>query len=165
MAIDVDHLVEERVGRGSKKLDYIPWVEAQLLLEEHFPTFEVCFVMDGNRPYHKDETGFFVSTYIQDTETGLETSPMFYPVMDNNHSAVAEPNMNQINTALWRASVKVIAITTGIGLGVFRRLKEDVPTPHSEPTPFTPKAEPEYAAPASNGNGNFKRPQFGKKVS
>jgi len=171
MQVPVEHLVEERQGRGRKHLDYLPWVEAQLLLEEYFPTFEVNFVLSAEGvPYFKDETGYYVLAFILDTESGLETPAMFYPVMDNNHGPVSQPSMNQINMALWRASVKVIAVTTGIGLSIFRRLKEDVPDEQPAYEPKRGKQQQdewnaEDLAPQSAPQSNGKKMQFGRKVS
>lgn len=164
MEVDVSRFVEERVGRGRKTLDYIPWVEAQLMLEEFLPTLEVRFVeSERGKPFFVTEQGAYILVYLFCVERGCKTYPMFYPVMDNSHGPVQEPDMNQINTSLWRASVKCIAVQTGLGLSVFRKLQEDLPPSlEKAPTRESWSEEEELPTPAK------KKPLglgLGKKLS
>jgi hypothetical protein len=117
MAIDVSHLTEVRQG-----LDYLPWAEALLLLNEHFPGYFV----DVN--VAKDENGYaHIDAWLVDGESQSISNTLYFPVMDYRHKACENPTPVDINNAIMRATVKVIAIETGIGLSLYRRYKEDIP--------------------------------------
>lgn len=127
MAIDVEHLTEVRQG-----LDYLPWVEALLLLNEHFPNlvvdYDIVDMVVENKAGYKS-----ITAKLTDVTSQESTRELFFPVMDYKHKAQPNPDVVDINNAIMRASVKVIAIETGIGLSLFRKYKEDIPeTPKKE---------------------------------
>lgn len=120
MAIDVMPLTEVRQG-----LDYLPWVEALLLLNEHFPDLVVDYdiiseEVDGVTYKH-------IVARLVDIKNNNSSNTLYFPVMDYKHKAKANPDVVDVNNAIMRASVKVIAIETGIGLSLFRKYKEDIP--------------------------------------
>jgi len=134
MQIDVTNLIEKRQG-----LDYLPWCEAQILLAEHFPNLAVAYEMNPTSlpgdSYVKlspwfdyGDKGYAVYPYLFDHQSGKRTPPMFYPVMDFKHKSHLNPTVCDFNNAMHRAAVKCIAIYTFLGIEVYRKTKEDVPS-------------------------------------
>lgn len=68
-----------------------------------------------------DNRGFIIKPYILDTETGLRTIAMHYPLMDSSNNAVFNPETRDNNDNIQRAYVKAIAVYLGIGLRLYSR--------------------------------------------
>jgi Protein of unknown function (DUF1071) len=152
LEIVVDHLLEKRNG-----LDYLPWAEAQILLESNLPGirvgYETCRRGGINEQdpiytlvpwFDYGQLGCAVYAYLYEELTGKRTPPIYFPVMDYKHKAHPNPTVCDINNSLQRAAVKAIALNTWIGLNVFRKSKEDVPQEVAE----APKGEPMLVQPA-----------------
>ena len=123
MALDVSHLAETRLG-----LVYLPWAEAELLLREHFPTLKV----DSEIVQYKmgDVTYVMVEASLVDVSTGKRTYPEHFPIMDGSgrRQSIPNPGTRDISDAIKRAGVKLIARETGIGLNLYRKEKDDLPS-------------------------------------
>ena len=123
MALDLTGKIEQRLG-----LDYLAWADAELLLREHFPTFKVEQTLET---VMRGEVAYVgVYSCIVDTETGKKTPSELFPVMDGSRARadIPNPGMRPISDAMKRAAVKVIARETGIGLPLYLKEKEDVPS-------------------------------------
>lgn len=109
--VDVSKYVEKRGG-----LDYISWSAAIILLKQHFPDLLVEAI-----PYKRLEgvSGFLVEARVTRASDGESTPYMVFPVYDYKHKALLEPTTADVSNAIQRATVKVIAQTTGIGLKLY----------------------------------------------
>ncbi len=158
MAIDVTGLAETRMG-----LTYLPWAEAELLLRQYFPTYkvvtEVSHWMVGETRYCA------IEAKIVDCVTGVATLPEYFPVMDNGKQRLAKPNPTprDISDSIKRASVKVIARETGIGLSLYRKEKDDLPESQFHPAPSIGYA-PEASSTAPASDAPKSRLNFSKKL-
>lgn len=161
MAIDVSALAETRLG-----LTYLPWAEAELLLRQYFPTFKVTTKVEWMQSGENAHAA--IKAKIVDCVTGDCTLEEYFPVMDNGKQRLskASPTPRDISDSIKRASVKVIARETGIGLSLYRKEKDDLPE-----VGFTPTFNPNTASQVSD-EGNLrgvsepspKRYSFGKKL-
>ena len=154
-----DHI---EVKGGSFQARYISWAIAQKLLRERHPTLSVDFEKgEGGQPFHLLNDNIYLLPFLTDGEK--RTPSIFFPVMNNKFAAIANPCATEVNRAFQRATAKVIAVYTGLGLSLFTNEDledlEDGPTP----APVQPKAAPK----ANNADGekldweNMKVP-FGK---
>lgn len=150
--IDVSPIVEirekkDKHGRVVARLSYVPWIEARILLETHFPGVEVAYEMfprergTGDPTPHLvpwadyGNTGAAVYPYLVEVATGKRTMPLFFPVMDFRHNSAIDPTATDINTALQRAAAKCVAVQTWIGISVYRRENDDIPPEETEIVP------------------------------
>ena len=68
-----------------------------------------------------DNRGLIIKPYLLDTETGLRTASLHYPLMDSSNNSIFNPDARDINDNIQRAYVKVIAVASGIGLRLYSR--------------------------------------------
>lgn len=81
-------------------------------------------IADYSDQLYYDNRGVAVMPYLVDVSTGLRTPSLLFPVMSNTNDAVYNPDIRDINDSCMRASVKVVALHTGLALRLFTR--EDV---------------------------------------
>lgn len=124
MKMDTARFIEKRGG-----LDYLPWVEARLLLDENFPGYVTSTVVH----WESNGSAYVVAKLFNELDEQVG-SELYFPVMDYKHKAIMNPDTRQISDAIMRAMVKVIAIETGIGLELFRKEKEGLPEESEAPT-------------------------------
>lgn len=74
-----------------------------------------------------DNRGLVLKPHIVDSETGLRTPSIYFPVMSNTMSAVFNSDSRELTDNIQRAFVKVIAVQTGLGLRLYSR--EQLPKP------------------------------------
>lgn len=126
----------DKNGKVSASLTYVPWIEARMLLEKHFPNLKVDFetfpMVSNNHTYSVPwcdcgEMGLCLFPYIKDVVSGKRTPSIFYPVMDYVHKAQLSPTVVDINNSIQRASSKVIALETWIGISVYQKIDESIP--------------------------------------
>lgn len=133
---------------GSFQARYISWAIAQKLLRERHPTLSVDFEKgEGGQPLHRLNDNIFLLPFLTDGEK--RTPAIFFPVMDNRFGPIANPCVTEVNRAFQRATAKVIAVYTGLGLSLFTNedLEDLEETPG--PGPVQPKAAPK----ANNADG------------
>tara|TARA_R110000772_G_scaffold79867_6_gene170792 strand:+ start:3948 stop:4727 length:780 start_codon:yes stop_codon:yes gene_type:complete len=125
---------------GSFQAKYISWAIAQKLLRERHPTLSVDFEKgEGGQPLHLLNDNIFLLPFLTDGEK--RTPAIFFPVMDNKFNAITNPCATQVNRAFQRATAKVIAVYTGLGLSLFTNEDlEDLEDP--TPRPVQTKAAP-----------------------
>ena len=103
---------------GSFQARYISWAIAQKLLRERHPTLSVDFEKgEGGQPFHLLNDNIYLLPFLTDGEK--RTPSIFFPVMDNRFAAIANPCATEVNRAFQRATAKVIAVYTGLGLSLF----------------------------------------------
>lgn len=68
-----------------------------------------------------DNRGLIIKPYLLDTETGLRTTSLHYPLMDSSNNAIYNPDARDINDNIQRAYVKAIAVYSAIGLRLYSR--------------------------------------------
>jgi|SRR4028119_1317352 Protein of unknown function (DUF1071). len=68
-----------------------------------------------------DNSGYYLKPYLVDSETGLRTPYLFFPLMDYNNDPIYQADSRDISDNIQRALVKCIAYYTGIGLLVYTR--------------------------------------------
>mgnify|MGYP003433888297 FL=1 len=68
-----------------------------------------------------DNRGLIIKPYLLDTETGLRTASLHYPLMDSSNNSIFNPDARDINDNIQRAYVKVIAVASGLGLRLYSR--------------------------------------------
>lgn len=68
-----------------------------------------------------DNSGYYLKPYLVDSETGLKTPYLFFPLMDYNNDPIYQADSRDISDNIQRALVKCIAYYTGIGLLVYTR--------------------------------------------
>lgn len=116
---------------GSFQARYISWAIAQKLLRERHPELSVDFEKGEGQPFHLLNDNIFLLPFLTDGEK--RTPSIFFPVMDNKFAAIANPCATQVNRAFQRATAKVIAVYTGLGLSLFTN--EDLEDLEDGPTP------------------------------
>lgn len=106
-------------------LNYVPWLESLLFLNEHFPELQVDYCV-----YRDDENcNYYIYVRLVHSDNSgnlLGTVPMFFPVMDYSYNSLPNPGGKEINTAIQRATAKLIAIELGYGIHLYRRNQEDL---------------------------------------
>ena len=103
---------------GSFQARYISWAIAQKLLRERHPTISVDFEKgEEGQPFHRLNDNIFLLPFLTDGEK--RTPAIFFPVMDNRFGPIANPCVTDVNRAFQRATAKVIAVYTGLGLSLF----------------------------------------------
>jgi len=68
-----------------------------------------------------DNSGYYLKPYLVDSETGLRTPYLFFPLMDYNNDPIYQADSRDISDNIQRALVKCIAYYTGIGLLLYTR--------------------------------------------
>lgn len=68
-----------------------------------------------------NNSGIILKPYLVDKDTGLRTPSLFFPLMNNTNDPVYQADSRDINDNIQRATVKVIAYYTGVGLLVYTR--------------------------------------------
>jgi len=94
-----------------------------LLLREHFPLLSVEFDEIKVTP-----AGCILRCWLYDNESGLKSNSMYYAVQGTpfqGWAALEEPSSRNITDSMVRATVKLIAFETGIGLDLFIKFPED----------------------------------------
>jgi hypothetical protein len=135
----IGELIETR--GGSFKASYLSWAHATRLLKERHPNLSVKLQTENGSPIHNHANQAFVLASVVDLESKLETPPILFPVMDNRFDPIENPSIMDINYACQRATAKVIAVVTGIGLKLYAG--EDIPPATGEGhMPSTPKPNP-----------------------
>ena len=119
-SMEIGQYVETR--GGSFRASYLSWAHATKFMKERHPSLHVAYT--GHNMTDAGEA--FVTVKIQCLETERETPEMFFPVMDNKFDAAKNPTVTDINYAVQRATAKIIAVVTGIGLPLYAG--EDIPT-------------------------------------
>ena len=138
--LDVSRYIETK-GNGKFNAKYISWASAQMLLKTHHPDLSVDFEKkDGNPIFaHGDQS--YVLAFLTDGEK--RTPSVFYPVWDNQFKPISDASVWDANNSFQRATAKVIALETGLGLccyvgedldGVSPQPRQDTPPPTAAPT-------------------------------
>lgn len=127
--LPIGEFVEQR--GGSFKASYLSWAHAVRLMKERHPELavEVISMTDGKPTFTYGHEGF-VMIRIANLETGAVSPPHFYPVMDNKFNSIEKPHITDYNYAIQRATARVIAVHTGIGLKLYAG--EDIPSDSAE---------------------------------
>lgn len=123
LKLDISDKVEKRPS-GSFDATYLSWPHAQAMLREKHEGVAVEFEKnsDGSPVFtHGDYA--FLQPYLTDGKT--RTPSIIFPVMDYAFNPVANPDACVINKCAQRATVKCIAVYTGIGLNCY--IGEDLP--------------------------------------
>ena len=121
------------VKGGSFQARYISWAIAQKLLREKHPTLSVDFerAASGDILHHLGDN-IYLLPFLTNGEN--RTPAIFFPVMDNRFSAISSPCVMAVNKAFQRATAKVIAVYTGLGLSLFTNEDlEDLEEPVNHP--------------------------------
>ena len=121
--LPIGDLIETRGGSFNAR--YLSWTYATKLMRERHPTFAVKIHTNNGTPVFEFKNQAFVMVSITDAEKGIETPPIFFPCMDNRFDPLENPSVVDINYAVQRATAKVVAVYTGIGLPCYTN--EDVP--------------------------------------
>lgn len=116
--LPIGNLVENR--GGSFNASYLSWAHAINLMKQRHPNLAV----QTNHKKHGDQAYVLASIVCMDTQ--ITTPPIYFPVMDNRFEPIDNPSVTDINYACQRATAKVIAVHTGIGLKLYAG--EDIPT-------------------------------------
>ena len=128
--VSLDGLVEKRKGRFDAT--YLSWPTCVRLLREHHGDLFVDFErdQDGSMVFGVEgDAGYllpFLGRYDEDNQVLYRTPPVFFPLMSKSHESLTFASGREINDNMMRASVKAVAIHTGLGLKVFEG--EDIPT-------------------------------------
>lgn len=117
--IDVAPFVEHiQIGSG-KKLSYVPWHKAWLLVKRVFPAATYCHGEDIHHPDGTMEVEVYVYFHGEQNEgPDLFRTYARLPVMDNRFNAIANPNARDINDNRQRCLVKALAFA-GLGLSLW----------------------------------------------
>jgi hypothetical protein len=128
--LPIGEFVEQR--GGSFKASYLSWAHAVRLMKERHPELavEVLTMTDTAKPTFTYGNEGFVMIRITNLETGAVSPPHFYPVMDNKFNSIEKPHITDYNYAIQRATARVIAVHTGIGLKLYAG--EDIPNDGAE---------------------------------
>lgn len=119
--------------------NYLSWAYALKHLKISYPEARVRVYKypdpNGNLivPYLRTKNGTYVTVrlYLDRLDLKEDIYEEFtHPVLDYRNKPILEPTSFQINTSIQRATAKVIAIGTGIGLSLYAN--EDLP-PEIEP--------------------------------
>lgn len=108
--------------------DYIRNAYLPLLMQKYLPGYRITFnesMATGSYLHLLPDGSGFVELYLTSPEGG-STGVMFYPVMDNppKFAAIINPNSRDVNDAMARAGVKLVAYSTGLGLKLYTREAE-----------------------------------------
>lgn len=112
------HSFKEQSQKG-KEIKYLSWSSVLSVFRQEFPHLQVSYVQDRNGyPVFKeiDGGGYYCLPFIHN---GVERSePIHFSILTSSGAAVLPGKLTskEINTALYRALVKVIAFVTGLGL-------------------------------------------------
>ena len=130
-SLDVSKLIEEK-NNGKFSAKYISWANAQMLLKTKHPELSVDFEKVDGSPVFNLGSQSYVLAFLTD---GQRKSPsLFYPVWDARFNPIDDASTWDVNNALQRATAKVIALETGLGLCCY--IGEDLqenPNPQSKP--------------------------------
>lgn len=120
--LEIDDLIETRPGSFQAK--YLSWANAQNLLRYRHPKLAVQLELSPEgTPIFQHGDQAYIMPFITDGE--IKTPPIFYPVMTHAFNPLSDPSVTDINKAIQRATAKVIAVYTGIGLKLY--VGEDLP--------------------------------------
>lgn len=111
--------------QDQKGLTYLSWQGATYLLKKYFPTLALDYERspDGT-PVHKvlnpDQAEYsgYVLIRLVDTASGLCTPSHYFPCY-KAFGAVNNPTAYHYNTAIVRGYARLVAITTGLGFGLY----------------------------------------------
>lgn len=163
--------------KSKNKFDYLSWAYATKHLKVNYPEAKVVVAKypdaNGNEilPYLASNLGYFVTVRLylnnQDFKDGI-FEEFTHPVFDYRNQAIKNPTSMNINNSIQRATAKVIAIATGIGLSLYAN--EDIPNEDNAPSERKPKgkfnqapklqSQPQYAEPNFLNNGiNISEPK------
>lgn len=124
------------------KYSYLSWCYAVKHIRENFP--EATWIIHENVDgfpcfFHNDQAMVKISVNINEKE-----HTQWHPVLNYQNKPINKPSVFEINTAIQRCLAKAVAISTGIGLGLYAG--EDLPKEEAdatnngtseEPTPIT----------------------------
>lgn len=120
--------------------DYLSWAYAMKHLKINYPEAKIVPVKypdaNGNEvlPFLATSIGYFVTVRLylnnQDFKDGI-FEEFTHPVFDYRNQAIMKPTSMNINNSIQRATAKVIAIATGIGLSLYAN--EDIPNENNAP--------------------------------
>jgi hypothetical protein len=122
------------------KFDYLSWAYATKHLKIHYPDAKVQVVKypdnNGNvvLPYLGTALGYFVTVRLYLSKEDLKDNifeEFTHPVFDYRNQPMKSPTSMNINNSIQRATAKVIAIATGIGLSLYAN--EDIPNEDNAP--------------------------------
>lgn len=128
---DISPWTETKPGSGGKQLSYLSWAAAWHIVKRYFPDARYEVIRDPNgRLVWADPVGFTVGVRL--TLNGGEQYEEWLPVMDASNNSmrgegyaystksgdkqVSAATMRDVNDAIKRCLVKVIAMATGLGL-------------------------------------------------
>jgi hypothetical protein len=116
--------IGDHVEKNYKGLSYLSWPFAFRYLNEQFPGVFVSFEEKENGwPVFGQEGCWLLRPYLTD---GCKRTPaLVFPLMDNKHNALTKLDARAVSDNIQRASVKVIATFTGLGLKLYAG--EDIP--------------------------------------
>ena len=130
-SMDISSWVETKPGGKGKTLSYLSWAAAWHIVKRYFPDAKYEPIRDQEgRIYWSSPAGYVVGVKL--TLNGGEEYEEWLPVMDAGNNAMKETaytystqygdksveaaDMRDVNDALKRCLVKVIATATGLGL-------------------------------------------------
>lgn len=134
-SLDVSSYIEKK-DNGKFIAAYISWANAQLLLKTHHPSLSVDFEKVNGNPVFQLGSQSYVLAFLTD---GEKRSPsLFYPIWDNRFNPIDDASVWDANNAIQRATAKVIALETGLGLCCY--IGEDLQDNPSPAKPNKPKS-------------------------
>ena len=111
--LDVSRFIEKK-DNGKFVADYISWANAQMLLKTRHPELSVDFERVDGCPVFNLGSQSYVLPFLTDGKN--KTPSLFYPVWDNRFNPIDDASVWDVNRAIQRATAKIIAVETGLGL-------------------------------------------------
>lgn len=147
--------IGEHVEKNYKGLSYLSWPFAFRYLKEQFPTVFVSFEESSlGWPVFGQEGCWLLRPFLTD---GIKRTPaLVFPLMDNKHNALKQLDARAVSDNIQRASVKVIATFTGLGLKLYSG--EDIPKSDDGTVSAPPKLPLQQEAPKSAPAANSAAP-------
>lgn len=147
--------IGEHVEKNYKGLSYLSWPFAFRYLKEQFPTVFVSFEESSlGWPVFGQEGCWLLRPFLTD---GIKRTPaLVFPLMDNKHNALKQLDARAVSDNIQRASVKVIATFTGLGLKLYSG--EDIPKSDDGTVSAPPRLPLQQEAPKSAPAANSAAP-------
>jgi len=152
--------IGEHVEKNYKGLSYLSWPFAFRYLKEQFPGVFVAFEeKEAGWPVFGQEGCWLLRPYLTD---GIKRTPaLVFPLMDNKHNALKQLDARAVSDNIQRASVKVIATFTGLGLKLYAG--EDIPKSDDAEAPKPAPAAKTVAPSPKEASGGTSEAGFNGK--